>query len=149
MRYIFLDIDGVLNDHAKHVNGYCGIKSSCVEILNCILYATDAKLIISSAWRYLVHNGSMTLTGFENLLLSHGVNCYQKVHGVTRKDVSVEVCDRGEQIAEYVREHNIEKYVVLDDLDLGISRAGHPFCRTNGRTGLVDDNYYHVMELLK
>lgn len=37
MKLLFLDIDGVLNDHSKFSNNYCGIKQECVDNLNIIL----------------------------------------------------------------------------------------------------------------
>jgi hypothetical protein len=41
-KLIFLDCDGVLNDHKQHANGYCGTTRRCVQNLNRILRATDA-----------------------------------------------------------------------------------------------------------
>ena len=45
------------------------IEQDCVEQLNRITDTTEAMLVISSSWRYLVHNGHMTLHGFEYMLL--------------------------------------------------------------------------------
>lgn len=136
---IFLDIDGVLNDHAAHkASGYCGLKSRCVYHFNRILKATDARIVLSSAWRYMVHGGAVTLKGFEYLLCTHGVDAHERVIGATCTDEEREGWTRGEQIRHWLNENGSGcRYVVLDDLvNVGIKEAGHPFVQTYGRTGL-------------
>lgn len=129
---IFLDIDGVLNDHVAHQNNYCGTKKECVDNFNLILkYVPEVKIVISSAWRYMIIQGSMTLKGFEQLLLTHGVNCYNKLIGITQSDEFI--TERSEQIADWIIKNNVEKYVVLDDLPLNIPK----FVQTNGNIGLT------------
>jgi hypothetical protein len=64
MKIIFLDIDGVLNRHILQNNGYCGIEQPHVQALNYILAKVpEAKIVVSSAWRYMVHQQAMTLKG--------------------------------------------------------------------------------------
>ena len=58
---LFLDIDGVLNGHEQDAHGYCRIQAGPVVHLNRILAETEARLVIASSWRYLVHSGAMTL----------------------------------------------------------------------------------------
>lgn len=150
MKVLFLDIDGVLNDHAKHANGYCGTKPECVAEMNRVLAATGCKIVISSAWRYMVLCGSMTLNGLEQLLLTHGLACNGRLIGFTRRDVSAEVSDRGAQIREWLMLHgsDVERYAVVDDLDLGISECGHPFVQTDGARGLTEADADRLIELL-
>jgi hypothetical protein len=62
--------------------------------------------------------------------------------------------ERGEQIREWVRSHQAfererfdldagpPRYAVVDDLDLGITAAGHPFVQTDGRVGLTVGGAY-------
>lgn len=138
MRVLFLDIDGVLNDHGPQSNGYCGIQSDKVEHLNRILReCPDVEIVVSSAWRYCVLNGWCTLDGLEHLLLTHGVACKGRVLSVTGPDA--EKFDpahhaapfdpeywkarglrwRVEQIREWVDDRgDVEIFVVLDDLPL-------------------------------
>src|SRR3954463_9098907 len=112
-------MDGVLNDHKLQDNGYCGIKPACVENFNLLLNKVpQAQIIISSAWRYIVGQGQMTTKGFEYLLLVCGVFATDRVMGVTKSDEAIQ--GRGEQILAEVRNLKISKYVVLDDMDLGI-----------------------------
>lgn len=133
---LITDIDGVLNRHRPWPNRYNGIDPACAYRFNHLLKLTDAEIVVSSAWRYLVHSGSTTVQGFENLLLSHGVNCHGRMIGVTEPDVESWKDERGIQIYRWLEQNGRRPYVVLDDLDLGITAAGHPFVETLGTHGL-------------
>jgi hypothetical protein len=136
---LFLDIDGVLNGHEQDAYGYCRIQPGPVVHLNRILAETEARLVISSAWRYLVHSGAMTLDGFTYMLITHGIVCHDRLAGVTCRDE--EAGPRGAQITRWLDQHprRIEgpAYVVIDDEDAGMTDAGHPLVRTDGRVGLT------------
>lgn len=138
MRIIFLDIDGVLNGHERFGNGYCGIRRENVDNLNLILEAVPAaRLVISSSWRYMIQPKSMTLEGFTNLLLSHGVDLLikkasqgdmlreptyeSKLVGHTLGDEDVGGCNgRGQQIMHWLVTNSFnprfDRHVVLDDM---------------------------------
>lgn len=137
---IFLDVDGVLNDLAKHDNGYCGTKPSCINMMNRIIRETDAYLVITSSWRYLVRPGSMTLIGLENMFLSHGLDCLNRVIGVTQSDEMIS--GRGAQIDSWMTAYHKpgRPYLVLeddDDLARLIRNRGLHIHQTNGTTGLT------------
>ena len=170
---LFLDIDGVLNDHAQMANGYCGTKPSCVAAFNRILGEfPDAWIVISSAWRYMILGGDMSLKGFEMLLQTHGVNCHGRVVGHTGPDPwPHELPDfkvdpeswkkaglkwRASQIRDYVEKDSylqwyeidaVRQWFVIDDLDLDI-RAKR-FYRTDGSTGLTDVDADKIIEILR
>ena len=147
---IFLDIDGVLNGHTQMENYYCGTKPECVSRFNRILDAVpDAKIVISSAWRYMILRGDVTVAGFEMLLLTHGVKCYQRVIGHTVADGPIELEPshhdpeawkesglrwRREQIRQWAFEHNVTKYVAVDDLPLDMKEQ----VWIDGEQGLQD-----------
>lgn len=158
---IFLDVDGVLNDHQFDPEVMCGqIHRDKVGRLNRILRATGAGIVLSSAWRYIVHRSEANLMGMEWLFRSHGLLAGRLV-GITRSDTMEPkeydgrpgtwpvVNERGRQIADWLAESGQDHpYVVIDDLDLGISDAGHPFIRTDGKLGLTDDEADRAIELL-
>lgn len=148
---IFLDCDGVINDHKRHSNGFCGTKPECVAHLNRVLRETDADIALSSAWRYMVPD-AMTLKGFTYLLLTHGVDARMddeaqtdRLIGVTCRDE--DLMPRGQQIRHWRNEHGGDRpYVVIDDggenpdgswTDMGVNAAGHPTVWTNGKVGLT------------
>lgn len=160
MKLLFLDIDGVLNDHAKLESGYCGIRHDKASLLNRILDAVpDVQLVISSAWRYLTFRGDMTVKGFEYLLLVHGVKCFGRVHGTTAPDGAIEnepnhhdpeawrtagLKWRANQIRDYLSAHGVDSYAVLDDLPIAVDRL----MQTDGATGLTDADVAKVIALL-
>lgn len=145
-KILFLDIDGVLNDHHPMSNNYCSIKRECAENFNKILsHHMDLKIVISSAWRYLIVKGSMTIKGFEQMMLTHGLECHNRFIGYTEADTE-QVQRREDQILNYVKDNNIKNYVVLDDLPLELSEK---FVRTDGNVGLTLANAQLVINLLK
>ena len=113
----FLDIDGVLNSHKPYNNGYCGIESDKVGILNNLIRKHNLRFVISSAWRYLILNKSMTIRGFENLLLTHGLNVYNRILDHTRQDQHPYE-PRENVISDYITEKQIKEYIILDDMKL-------------------------------
>lgn len=159
---LFLDIDGVLNAHEWDAEVMCGqIHPDKVDRLNRVLRATGARIVLSSAWRYIVHRGEMNLMGMEWLLRSHRVLADRLV-GVTAPDSMVRrpyrgdpatwtpaPDERGPQISRWLRENGgmARPYAVVDDLDLGISACGHPFVRTDGKVGLTDGDADRLIRL--
>lgn len=160
MRLIFLDVDGVLNTHEPLCpHALCGqIHDDKAALLKRVILEADAKIVLSSAWRYIVHRGEMNLAGINWLFRSHGLpNC---IVGITRMDtMQREVWDgskprpveneRGEQIHDWRKENgHTGSYAVVDDLDLGISAAGHPFVQTNGKVGITEADAARIYSML-
>lgn len=162
MRLLFLDIDGVLNGHQTLASGYCGIQYHKAVLLNRILDAVpDAQLVISSAWRYMVLRGDMTLKGFDYLLSVHGVKSFGRLHGVTEQDDLLEnepghfdveawreigLKMRAAQIRKYVEQHAPSRFCVIDDLPLDL--PGEWFVQTSGVFGLTEANVEEVIRIL-
>ncbi len=145
-RILFLDIDGVLNSHAQNAAGVCGIDPACAARLNRILAVShDTLIVLSSAWRYMVLGGELTLKGFEYLLVTHGVQAHCKLAGTTVADEVV--AWRGGQILDWVRRHpGVTDWVVLDDLD--IPEVGERLVRTDGKVGLTDADADRAVRIL-
>lgn len=163
MKLLYLDVDGVLNDHRPFPNGYNGISSDSRQFLNELLkLEPDLRIVLSSAWRYLVHGGGMTLGGLENLLLTHGIDAHQRLVGVTLSDedfipaeltTKVEkrafLMDQGctiraQQILADVLEREPAAWVVLDDLPIPIPNL----VQTNGDLGLRAADVLKVRRVL-
>ena len=137
---IFLDIDGVLNDHGRVIDYHCGIQFDKVERLNIITSTIGADLVISTAWRYLILGGAMTVDGFGYLLKTHGV--FGNVIGNTCSDEMIS--GRSNQITAYIKRLNT-KYLVIDDLPI----IGHPLVQTDGFVGLTDENVEQALKIFK
>lgn len=145
MRVIFLDIDGVLNGHEFNEAAQSNsIDRPCMERLNRILRETKARIVISSAWRYMVHGGAMTVKGFDYLLRSHGMNA-GCVIDVTCPDETFDGLrkfgDRWQQIELWLSQHpEVTSYVVLDDEPPGLIACNDRdrMVTTDGTIGLTD-----------
>jgi Swiss Army Knife RNA repair-like protein len=159
---LFLDIDGVLNDHQFCPNALSGqIQRDKVLLLNAVLKVTGANVVLSSAWRYLVYRGEATVAGLDWLLRSHGMFAGRLIgitppDSITREAYSGDpstwpvVNERGGQVESWLAAHaQGSAYVVLDDLDLGISECGHPFVQTDGKVGLTEADALRVIELFQ
>lgn len=153
---LFLDLDGVLNDHTFNQESQsCTILPECAQRLNAIIQQTNCRLVISSAWRYMVPD-SMTLSGFEYLLQTHGVNAHKRIDGVTCRD---EVTwERHLQIIKWLEERNhhqcletrVDWWCVLDDDPMGmkLGKDAWRLVRTDGLKGLQDDEVQRVVDIL-
>lgn len=166
MKLIFLDIDGVLNTHEPLTEGVmCGkLHASKVERLNLLLVETGAQIVLTSAWRYLVHRGEMNLAGLGWLLRSHGLR--DELVGITRPDTIERPAldgktpwvpcanERGQQVSDYLATcvgmlgFACKRYVVIDDLDLGITAAGHPLVLCNPKRGFTWADYDNALAAL-
>lgn len=165
MRVIFLDIDGVLNDMRQHGNGFFGTNKENVEVMNTLLSQfPDAKIVISSSWRYMIQEKSMTVDGFTNMLLSHGLDClslngstsykhggYQsRVLGRTALDE--EIKGRGKQIKSYLECHpSISNFVIFDDMLWDFEKYPHLMTQlilTDPATGVTPKQIEQAAKLL-
>jgi hypothetical protein len=131
---LFLDIDGVLNDHRKWASKYSPILFENVVHLNTILgRVPEVRIVLSSAWRYVFN----TVPTIETLLMCHGCDCCGRVLGATCSDEEINAGPmpafddperwrslgltwRADQIERFVEQHNPEEFVVLDDLPLQV-----------------------------
>lgn len=154
MKLLFLDIDGVLNDHSRFPNRYSGIHADKVQRLNRILAELpDLQIVLSSAWRYSFDNQFLA----QQILCVHGVDCFERVHGVTALDPvpedhpsyddrewwdSMGLRWRKEQIEEYVAAHQPDRFAVVDDLPLGVACL----FKTDGNVGLTEEICAQVIE---
>jgi len=150
VKILFLDIDGVLNNHSRQMNLYCGIHRDKTELLNKVILPTNCNIVISSAWRYMVLSGEMTVKGFEYMLLSHGLQCYDRVIDVTPSDEVINT--RGKQVSYWLEKHrqkyDVKEYVVVDDLSLDIESCGHPFVQTDSTVGLEERHIEEIITIL-
>lgn len=125
--YLFLDIDGVLNGHSWNEEAQSNtLDKRCVWCFNQILRAKEPKVVIISAWRYMINNYAITTRGFEYLLRTHGVSAKLNIVGTTASDEQYPTRDA--QIQQYLDENEIyNKFIILDDMDMGwcVAMGGH------------------------
>jgi hypothetical protein len=150
--FVFLDIDGVLNHHVQHDNGYCGICKDCMATFNGILDATGAQVVVASAWRYFCLRNEMSIQGFQGMMCTHGLK-WGCIVDVLRKDDDRRKDDRGKLVEYWFQDRyglvHPTQYVVLDDMDLGYSDRGLNFVRVNNGLCKNEGTVEAVLGILK
>ena len=143
MNIIFLDVDGVLNNQKSMLNQEM-IDDNCVINLKKILDNTNTKLVLSSTWRNREDNSGVVLykafkkNGIDpKLLIGKTTNFIDK--GIIQNRVN--------EILQWVKENNVNKWIAIDDLLLTLPE-GH-FVQTDFIPGLNDENTKKAIELLK
>jgi len=156
---VFLDIDGVLNSHDINAHGYNTIHRDKVARLNQLVGLTEASIVISSAWRYMILGGAMTVDGFRYMLMTYGLASGTKVVGCTVSDE--EIPERGDQITAFLSTAEWPPYVVLDDgsetpqgkaqtMTQSLrARHGERWVLIDGRLGLTDDDVALAVHVLR
>jgi hypothetical protein len=149
-KLLILDLDGVANDHKKLPNGYCTLYPDKIELINEIVRQTDCKLVISSAWRYMILNKWMTLDGFKAMLMTYGLEKLVFIVDCIDKDVNIEDnADRAKNVKKWLfQHHNFEDYLIVDDLDLGFTEHKLKFYQTKGNVGLTVEDVANIVKLL-
>lgn len=144
MEYLFLDIDGVLNDHKKLETGFCGIQNDKASLLNEFLDThKEVKIVVSSAWRYMILEEEMTVKGFEYLLVVSGLKCLNKIVGCTREDAKLDE-SRLTQIEDWLNTKEYTNFIIIDDLELNSPNQ----IKTDGKLGFTKKDLEKANELM-
>ena len=113
-RVIFLDIDGVLAP-IRRWDRYGDLSLNCIQVLNDIVAASGADVVVSSTWRH-----GKTVAELQELLETGGF-----VGRVLDKTPSgIRGAYRGDEIAAWLAEHAVAGFVIIDDhVDMGELRS--------------------------
>ena len=102
MKIIFLDFDGVITTKLSNFK----IDRDKVSLLNTLILETDAKVVVSSMWRYLEEDPVRNLQaelekhGFTGEIIDITNRCFER---------------RGQEIDDWIDSHDIDRYIVFDD----------------------------------
>lgn len=146
MNILFLDIDGVLNSKQWHNSDECKALGKsvkrffdpiCVKHLNKIVTETQARVIITSSWRFL-----RNLQDLQDIFKSIGFT--GKIYGMTEVLSTFKTNTpmlRGKEIKHWLGDNNKYfktpiKYVILDDEDDFLISQKTNFFQTNSEIGL-------------
>lgn len=161
MKYLFLDIDGVLNTgrYSNYLvdNGLCETDADgylfdpeAVKNLQYIIEETDAKIIITSTWRL---DGDMQA-------LWRNRNLAGEVVGITpefdrrafrsTKFISIEFSIRGIEVDKWLQDNATTpyKYAILDDEDDYLETQSDHLVLTDPMTGITKEVADKVISLL-
>lgn len=127
-KYLFLDIDGVLNHdewfesehYKKHQENWkkSMFDPECVARVNKILEATGARLVVSSSWRTMgdlkeIFEGIGLPTDFDITPCADYIYPdLDPIRDLYNDDIRYW---RGSEIKHFLEQHHCESYVILDD----------------------------------
>lgn len=142
-KVIFLDFDGVLTSDAntfrcrlehkpKNLFGIDWFDPSCLSALQRIVDRTGAFIVVSSSWREL---GRDCLLRIWDELDMPG-----ELYGTT----PIWVLTKKEAIEQWLQDNEWDKYVILDDAEMGMANS----YQTNKVTGLTAADADRVIEML-
>ena len=158
MKVIFLDCDGVINGYGKFTDvifaiadklhltktlgkhyDIFGVHKHKVKLLSKIVKSTNAKIVLSSSWRYgweLIEDGNCIPKTKQDKLLRdtlkrYGMEVYSRTGTVAKDEYNTSW--REYEINEWLNSHdNIESFVVLDDEQFDLqSFVGNRLVRTS------------------
>ncbi len=168
MKVIFLDFDGVLNSSCyaarlikagkptQDENGHELFDPATIKRFNHIVDQTEAKIVISSSWRYLGLTAIRDLwqeRGLHGQIIGmtsmHAVDEYIIEHGLDWLDNgAIAASPRAVEIEAWLQEHeNIDRYVILDDILMSAALQQH-FVHVNPIVGLSDEQAAKAIEIL-
>lgn len=150
MKVIFLDVDGVLNfdySEARTPNGYIGVVDSKVSKLKNIIDKTGAYIILSSDWKQGWSKEDEEC-GIDAKYLNRKLN--RKGLHIIDKTPDFRAENRGTEISEWLKNHTVESYCVIDDIwfcDFSEDILKH-LILTDARYGLTDEDVEKAIKIL-
>lgn len=142
---LFLDFDGVLNDRPTWTGHPVLYAIQCARLQE-ILMVCPARIVLTTAWAKWIADGSMSVTGMNRLLQTHGVKD-ASVIGDVGPHILGDLASRMRAIDEYIREHGQKgiPYAILDDLPLPTDRL----IRTHPDDGLRAEHVMATADMLR
>ena len=146
--YIFLDIDGVLNTKEDWTKRLYSLNAQCVKVFCELLKNLDnPEIVISSTWRNGLARDGSTATHMEELLQvlnSVGITSVDKT-AVSPNGI------RSEEIDFYLRRHDEDEYLILDDdKDLFIQAEKTPcLYLVDSTKGITNNDVKRILRQVK
>lgn len=152
MKYIFLDVDGVLNRDGCAVIAEDGefIAREPLDRLAEIVERTGAKIVLTSTWKTgwsPVRGECDFMAGYLcDKLASRGMTVYDKTGG---EDLE-RIFKRGEWVKRYLDEHPADGFVILDDklFDYGDHGLADRLVKTSNVTGITASDVERAVAIL-
>ncbi len=115
-KIIFLDIDGVLNKHdITSINDDRALLIDHISIVNRILASTFAQIVIISNWAQILTFEQLKERLYNKGLLQNSIVDSIKVKELKAENTIVIGIEKDKFILNYLKENNIENYVIIDD----------------------------------
>lgn len=135
---IFLDIDGVLNQLQR--NYY--LDNKCIENLGVLSKKLSATVVLTSSWRIGYTNFGKCTPQIDKLKIQFSKYSI-KISGRTAN-----LGDRTLEISEYIKKHNVKRYIILDDDKSEFTSGLLPNTYiVNSRTGLTKEDVRKLVKM--
>lgn len=145
MKYIFLDIDGVLNTEAEWKRMY-SLNLKCIEIFaKAVKACGEVRIVLSSTWRngFAYNRECMPhIKSLQEELGKYGLSIYGKTPAVPNGN-------REDEIAEYIKLYDVESYVIVDDDKSLFSKGCKNLLLVDSKKGFTDKCVKEMKALLK
>lgn len=146
-KYIFLDIDGVLNSYrtVAHTGGYphtfeekdrTKFDWTAIGLVRKAAIKSGAEVILSSSWRYFYKP--------EEAGDFFGIPIYRRTPWTLRGHRW-----RGSEIAEFLEENPCEKYCIIDDETDFLPEQEDFLVRTDEKNGLSYQDFEKILKILE
>jgi len=137
---IFLDVDGVLNS-AESI-GKRGVHLDAVKValVRKICQKTNARVVISSSWRYLY-----SLKTLQAMLWAVGLSRDLVVDCIPHEIKG----SRGSSIKAWLQKHYTQSYVIIDDSNDMLPEQQERFVHTSFDTGMTRADMNKAIEILR
>ena len=149
-KYLFLDIDGVLNsfddykmtgkEFLEKLNDISFILSEKqIKLLNRIIKEYNPKIVLSSYWRTRYKLEEINKMFKDNGFLG-------QIIGMTDEN-GEEHKERWSQIKRYINKHKIKNFIILDDDKLGDEAYNH--IKTDSYIGITNKHINEIEKIWK
>ena len=128
---IFLDFDGVINIKSDDFSTKLQ-NPDAIYYLNKLCLETNFDIVVCSSWR--------DHTDYKKFLYDAGLDKNIKIIGKTESFSS----GREFEIKKFVKDHNIEKYIIIDDAYLGADLTPH-HVQPASRLGFTENKYKEAL----
>lgn len=162
MKVIFLDVDGVLNSnfwnksHQREISNGAFIDIDKVKLLSEIVNQTGAIIVMHSGWRFWFDENikptRVESCNFLTILKSYGLNIFSLTPDFTTEEIRENKkfsLVKAKEILEWIKMHDkIEKWLVIDDLDLNDKEIGKHQLLTDSTIGLTEIDVEIAIKML-
>lgn len=128
-RIILLDLDGVLNVYCEDRDEFgCTFHPNFVDNLKYIIDETGAKIVIISTWR------------FSGLVIMKEMWKKRNLPGeVIDITPHIDICKRGEEIEYWLKNNEVDSYVIIDDDNDMLENQQQNFVKTSKNVSHEDN----------
>ena len=163
MDVIFLDIDGVLNSnlwnesHQKEIEEGTLIDRNLVSLLGILVKTTNTKIILSSGWRFLFNKKMNPLRTEAERLVEffslENIFIYDFTPDLTTEEIRKTKrfsLVKAQEILKWIELYEeVNKWIVIDDLDLRNNIVFEHLIRTNPEIGLTKQDVELAIKMIK